>query len=155
MSVSVPRAECRSDSSIVMICFSPDDTFLLSSAIDNELRQYTTVDGRLCLKIDSARTGCLENYTRSYYMNGGDVIISGSSEEKVVRMYSAYTGDLMHVVQLYPERKHSSLYVQSLRGDPHTDFGFSVLVNYRCVGLYGAAVLCAHARVCMCVVTEG
>ena len=135
MSVSVPRAECRSDSSIVMICFSPDDTFLLSSAIDNELRQYTTVDGRLCLKIDSARTGCLENYTRSYYMNGGDVIISGSSEEKVVRMYSAYTGDLMHVVQLYPERKHSSLYVQSLRGDPHTDFGFSVLVNYRCVGL--------------------
>ena len=87
MSVSVPRAECRSDSSIVMICFSPDDTFLLSSAIDNELRQYTTVDGRLCLKIDSARTGCLENYTRSYYMNGGDVIISGSSEANVQRVH--------------------------------------------------------------------
>jgi hypothetical protein len=36
----------RSDGSIVMICFSPDDTFLLSSAVDNELRQYTAVDGR-------------------------------------------------------------------------------------------------------------
>jgi hypothetical protein len=48
-----------------------------------------------------------------------------------VRLYSAYTGDVMHVVQLYQQRKHSSLYVQSLRGDPHRDFCFSVLVNYR------------------------
>ena len=41
-----PNVFSRSDGSIVMICFSPDDTFLLSSAVDNELRQYTAVDGR-------------------------------------------------------------------------------------------------------------
>ena len=31
----------------------------------------------------------------------------------------------------YPGRRHTSLYVQSLRGDPHHESRFSVLVNYR------------------------
>jgi hypothetical protein len=59
----------------------------------------------------------------------------------VVRIYNSYTGELAHVLQLYPGRKHSSLYVQSLRGDPHTDFVFSVLVNYR----YAAMTRCGRA----------
>ena len=36
----------RSDRGNVMVCFSPDDRYLLSSAVDNEVRQYLAVDGR-------------------------------------------------------------------------------------------------------------
>ena len=35
-----------------MVCFSPDDRYLLSSAVDNEVRQYMAVDGRLTMKFD-------------------------------------------------------------------------------------------------------
>lgn len=33
---------------------------------------------------------------------------------------------------MYPGRKHESLYVQSLRGDPLHEHRFAILVNYRC-----------------------
>lgn len=32
---------------------------------------------------------------------------------------------------MYPQKRHSGLYIQSLRGDPLADMRFSVLVNYR------------------------
>lgn len=62
---------CRSDSGIVMVCFSPDDLFLLTAAVDNEVRQYTAVDGRQNLELEIPKTGRSDNYTRAYYMNGG------------------------------------------------------------------------------------
>ncbi|CAM9474506.1 unnamed protein product, partial [Hapterophycus canaliculatus] len=110
---------------------SPDDVFLLTSAVDNEVKQYLALDGRLHMDLDVPKTGLDENFTRSYYTSSGRLILSGSSEEQTVRLYCAQTGRLIHSAEMYPGRKHGSLYVQSLRGDPHHDFQFSVLVNYR------------------------
>eukprot|EP00741_Cyanophora_paradoxa_P003049 tig00000663_g2961.t1 len=120
----------QSDRGNVMVCFSPDDQYLLASAIDNEVRQYVAADGRLHLQLDLEKTGSLHNYTRSYYMNGRDYIISGSCEESVVRVHCARTGRALRDVPLDNARSSASLYVQSLRGDPFAPFEFSVLVAY-------------------------
>ncbi|KAF6142409.1 hypothetical protein GIB67_033836 [Kingdonia uniflora] len=90
-----PLSPCYTASSSrgnVMVCFSPDDHFLLASAVDNEVQQLLAVDGRVHLKFDIATTGSGQNYTRSYYMNGRDYIISGSCDEHVVRICCAQTG---------------------------------------------------------------
>ena len=71
-----PIYTCQSNSGHVMLCFSPDDLYMLTSAIDNEVRQYLTVDGRLQAHLRMPQTGHTENYTRAYYMNNGDRIIS-------------------------------------------------------------------------------
>ncbi|CAM9662216.1 unnamed protein product [Scytosiphon promiscuus] len=126
-----PIYTCNSEMGHVMLSFSPDDVFLLTSAVDNEVKQYLALDGRLHMNLDVPKTGLDENFTRSYYTSSGRLILSGSSEEQTVRLYCAQTGRLIHSAEMYPGRKHGSLYVQSLRGDPHHDFQFSVLVNYR------------------------
>ncbi|CAM9761535.1 unnamed protein product, partial [Choristocarpus tenellus] len=138
-----PIYSCKSDNGHVMLCFRqdhkivegggmhPDDVFLLTSAIDNEVKQYLALDGRLHMKLDIPKRQHHDNFTRSYYTSSGRLILSGSSEEQTVRLHCAQTGNLIHSAEMYPGRKHSSLYVQSLRGDPHHDFQFSVLVNYR------------------------
>eukprot|EP00243_Klebsormidium_subtile_P005544 TRINITY_DN222_c0_g5_i1.p2 TRINITY_DN222_c0_g5~~TRINITY_DN222_c0_g5_i1.p2 ORF type:complete len:169 (-),score=48.96 TRINITY_DN222_c0_g5_i1:416-868(-) len=113
-----------------MACFSPDDAFLLSSAVDNEVRQHCAADGRPHLTFDLAPTGSTHNYTRSYYMNGRDYIISGSCEENVVRLCCARTGRRLRDVTLEGRAMKGSLYVQSLRGDPFRDYHFSVLAAY-------------------------
>ncbi|CAB1107021.1 unnamed protein product [Ectocarpus sp. CCAP 1310/34] len=128
---NAPIYTCHSEMGHVMLSFSPDDVFLLTSAVDNEVKQYLALDGRLHMDLDVPKTGLDENFTRSYYTSSGRLILSGSSEEQTVRLYCAQTGRLIHSAEMYPGRKHGSLYVQSLRGDPHHDFQFSVLVNYR------------------------
>jgi WD40 repeat protein len=95
-----------------MVCFSPDDRFLLSSAVDNEVREVCVPDGRVYITFDIQvpprachtyvirdsdadtlqKRGSRQNYTRSYYMNGGEYIITGSCQESVVRVYNALTG---------------------------------------------------------------
>ena len=50
--------------------------------------------------LDMAALGSEHNYTRSYYMNGSDYIISGSCEESVVRVYCAKTGRFFRDVSL-------------------------------------------------------
>lgn len=50
------------------------------------------MDGRLHIKFDIAPKSSIGNYTRSYYLNGRDYIISGSCEENVVRVLCAQTG---------------------------------------------------------------
>ncbi|XP_058215382.1 protein DWD HYPERSENSITIVE TO UV-B 1-like isoform X4 [Rhododendron vialii] len=76
----------------VMVCFSPDDHYLLVSAVDNEVKQLLAADGRLHLDFNIVSTGSSQNYTRSYYMNGRDYVISGSCDENVVRVCCAQTG---------------------------------------------------------------
>ena len=115
----------------VMICFSPNDTYLLASAVDNEVRQYLTVDGRLQMLMDIDPYGRSDNYTRSYYMNGGDVVLSGSSEQDVIHLNCAHTGAALYSGKLFDNRADSSLYIQSLRGSPHCQNEFVLLVNYR------------------------
>ncbi|XP_062176970.1 protein DWD HYPERSENSITIVE TO UV-B 1 isoform X2 [Alnus glutinosa] len=113
----------------VMVCFSPDDHYLLVSAVDNEVRQLLAVDGRLHLKFEIASTESSQNYTRSYYMNGRDYIISGSSDEHVVRICCAQTGRRLKDLALEGSGS-GSMFVQSLRGDPFRDFNMSILAAY-------------------------
>jgi hypothetical protein len=53
-----------------MLCFSPDDVFLLTSAVDNEVSQYHAVDGRLHFSLDAPTppntASQQENFTRRY-----------------------------------------------------------------------------------------
>ncbi|GJD11083.1 hypothetical protein Gasu2_52360 [Galdieria sulphuraria] len=126
----------------VMVCFSPDDSYLLSSAIDNEVYQYTVSDGRLHTHFPIPQTRSNYNYTRSYYMNGKDYLITGSCEEKVVRIYSTMSGKLFREVgmstssssergnQFHTVLSKESPYIQSLRGDPFQPFSFSVLLSH-------------------------
>ncbi|KAM5549519.1 hypothetical protein ABKV19_000774 [Rosa sericea] len=129
-----PISPCYSSSSSrgnVMVCFSPDDHYLLVSAVDNEVRQLLAVDGRLHLNFEIASTGSSQNYTRSYYMNGRDYIISGSCDEHVVRICCAQTGRRLRDISLEGGgRSRSSMFVQSLRGDPFREFNLSILAAH-------------------------
>ncbi|KAG8368453.1 hypothetical protein BUALT_Bualt15G0047000 [Buddleja alternifolia] len=114
----------------VMVCFSPDDHYLLVSAVDNEVKQLLAVDGRLHLDFDIASTGSSQNYTRSYYMSGRDYIISGSCDEHVVRICCANSGRRLRDISLEGKGAGTSMFVQSLRGDPFRDFNMSILAAY-------------------------
>ncbi|KAJ4714773.1 WD repeat containing protein [Melia azedarach] len=125
-----PVQPCYTSSSSrgnVMVCFSPDDLYLLVSAIDNEVKQLLAVDGRLHMDFDITSTGSAYNYTRSYYMNGRDYIISGSCDEHVVRVCCAQTGRRLRDVYVEDSESGKSLFVQSLRGDPFREFHMAVL----------------------------
>uniref|UniRef100_A0A7N0TWP9 U2A'/phosphoprotein 32 family A C-terminal domain-containing protein n=2 Tax=Kalanchoe fedtschenkoi TaxID=63787 RepID=A0A7N0TWP9_KALFE len=114
----------------VMVCFSPNDQYLLASAVDNEVNQYLTVDGRPQMNFDIPSTGSSQNYTRSYYLNGGDYIISGSCDEHVVRVCCSQTGRRLRDIALEGKGSRSSMFVQSLRGDPFREFNMSILATY-------------------------
>ncbi|XP_031116324.1 uncharacterized protein LOC116020023 isoform X2 [Ipomoea triloba] len=114
----------------VMVCFSPDDLYLLVSAIDNEVKQILAVDGRLHTDFGITSTGSAHNYTRSYYMNGRDYIISGSCDESVVRICCAQTGKRLKDLYLEDNDFGGSILVQSLRSDPFRHFHMAVLAAY-------------------------
>ncbi|PRQ48126.1 putative transcription factor WD40-like family [Rosa chinensis] len=126
-----PRKPCYTASSSrgnVMACFSPDDHYLLVSAVDNEVKQLLAADGRLHMSFEIASTGSPHNYTRSYYMNGRDYIISGSCDEDLIRICCAQTGKRLRDVYLEDE-SGNSIFVQSLRGDPFRHFNMSILAT--------------------------
>ncbi len=126
-----PIFERRSETGNVMVCFSPDDEYLLVSAINNEVLQYTASDGRLERSFDIPKSKNNHNYTRSYYMNGRDYIISGSCTEDVVRVYNARTGQFFKEVDMDNRRgsRDRTIYVQSLRANPRYQFSFSALLS--------------------------
>lgn len=105
----------KSDSGHVMLCFSPDDHHILTSAVDNEVVQYTALDGRKHLVYPIPKTSNNINFTRAYYSCSGRFMLSGSSEEPCIRLHCSYTGVHLQSAELYPGRKHSSIYIQSLR----------------------------------------
>ncbi|KAL6277568.1 hypothetical protein ACE6H2_021169 [Prunus campanulata] len=127
-----PMRPCYTASSSrgnVMVCFSPDDLYLLVSAVDNEVKQLLAADGRLHMNFEIASTGSSHNYTRSYYMNGRDYIVSGSCDEDVVRICCAQTGRRLRDVYLEDKESGNSIFVQSLRGDPFRHFHMSILAT--------------------------
>ena len=63
-------------------------------------------------------------------MNGRDYIISGSCDEHAVRICCAQTGRRLRDISLEGRSLGSSMFVQSLRGDPFRDFNMSVLAAY-------------------------
>lgn len=58
------------------------------------------MDGRIHLDFEIGPTGSSQNYTRSYYLNGRDYIISGSCDEHVIRICCAQTGRRLRDVSL-------------------------------------------------------
>lgn len=65
-----------------------------------QVKQLSAIDGRVLLDFEIAPTGSTQNYTRSYYMNGRDYIISGSCDENIVRICCAQTGRRLRDVSL-------------------------------------------------------
>ena len=55
---------------------------------------------------------------------------SGSSEESEFRVHSTSTGEMLYCADLYPTKKDTSLYIQSLRGNPHDDNQLAVCTNF-------------------------
>eukprot|EP01117_Protostelium_nocturnum_P011849 TRINITY_DN4322_c1_g1_i2.p1 TRINITY_DN4322_c1_g1~~TRINITY_DN4322_c1_g1_i2.p1 ORF type:complete len:768 (-),score=257.15 TRINITY_DN4322_c1_g1_i2:100-2403(-) len=120
-----------SDTGLVMLTWSPDDKFILTSGSDNEVRQYEASTGKLDIKYKIPKKNQTHNYTRSYYTNNGDYMITGSCEESVVRMYSTKSGKLLREVELKANDIQDSCYIQSLRGDPNREFLFTVLLSFK------------------------
>lgn len=121
----------RSQTGNVMVCFSPDDKYFLASAWDNEVNQFETSTGHLDRTFKIPKTSNKDNYTRSYYMNGHDYIISGSCTEDVVRIYNSQTGRLYREIEM-DNRTHpwsTMIYVQSLRANPRKSHCFSTLLS--------------------------
>ncbi|KAG9129805.1 hypothetical protein Leryth_016031 [Lithospermum erythrorhizon] len=128
-----PHHPCYTASSSrgnVIVCFSPDDKYLLVSAVDNEVKQLLVSDGRLHLDFAISSTGSPQNYTRSYYMNGNDYVISGSCDENIVRICCAQTGRRLKDVTLEGKGSRATMFVQSLRSDPFKDFNMGILAAY-------------------------
>eukprot|EP00189_Rhodosorus_marinus_P010086 CAMPEP_0184741772 /NCGR_PEP_ID=MMETSP0315-20130426/4782_1 /TAXON_ID=101924 /ORGANISM="Rhodosorus marinus, Strain UTEX LB 2760" /LENGTH=741 /DNA_ID=CAMNT_0027212259 /DNA_START=238 /DNA_END=2463 /DNA_ORIENTATION=- len=138
--IKTPIYTRRSTKPTVMACFSPDDRYILTSAVDNEVKQYQTSDGTLVRDYDIRPVHSPSNYTRSYFMNNGEYFVSGSCCENVVRIFRTSTGKLLREVEIdsrwfsttweeFSEKgiDDDHIFVQSLRGDPFTAFNFSVL----------------------------
>jgi hypothetical protein len=118
-------------SGVVMINISADDSFLLASAQDNEINQYTLLDGQHNSRCNVTRTGLTGNFTRAYYSASGRHTITGACEQNSVKLLCTYTGNFLTSVSMTPIMRDPSIYVQSLRGSPHDDFRLCVLCNYR------------------------
>jgi WD40 repeat protein len=104
-----------------MLTFSPDDSFLLLSAQDNEIQQILTATGKTHTSFSMKKTGLESNYTRSYYSSTGSLIFTGSCEQSTLSLLCAATGDVISNIDLYSGRKNNSLYIQTLRGNPAAD----------------------------------
>jgi hypothetical protein len=76
------------------------------------VRQFNSVDGSLHTLYDIKKTGNDQNFTRSYYMNGTDFIVSGSTEETVVRVSNNTKLDLLEIYWIF----HSFFVVPSADG---------------------------------------
>ena len=64
------------------------------------MRQLLAGDGRIHSTLDLVAVGSAHNYTRSYYVNGRDYIVTGSCEEAVVRIACGSTGRILRDVAL-------------------------------------------------------
>lgn len=112
MTTRQPIYSIQGENGFVMVNFSPDDTFLLTSANDNEINQYLSVDGSQHTSFQVPRTGLKGNFSRAYYSSSGSRIITGACEESGLSILDASTGELLSRVDVYSGRKNDSLYIQ-------------------------------------------
>lgn len=126
-----PVAIMRSSGGHITLSWSPDDTKILTSAVDNEVRQWLAGDGRPLGRVDLPASHVSTNYTRAYYADGGASVVAGSSEEGVVRVNSAHTGEPLRTISLLDGRQGAGVYVQSLRGHPTRTGHVGVITCYR------------------------
>jgi WD40 repeat protein len=107
-----PINTLKCNTGIVTIHFSADDTFLIASALDNEINQFSFADGRLNFRYDIPSKGLDANFTRAYFSASGRYTLTGSCEESTVKFLSSYTGELLDAVDIYPNKRDPSLYIQ-------------------------------------------
>ena len=131
----IPIYTHNADSGLVMIAVSPCDSFILCSAVDNEIRQIHALDGRDHCLFSIPRTGKEGNFSRASYSQTGNYVLVGASEEKRVRMLCSASGEVVSTTNIYGGAvgKDESMYCQSLRNDPTSDNAFSVLVGYKAI----------------------
>jgi hypothetical protein len=120
--------KCKSG--VVMVHFSSDDSYLLASALDNEIKQINFSLGKVNFDYKLQSIGLDGNFTRAYFSASGRYTITGSCEESNIKFLCTHTGELLHTIPIYPDSRDKSLYIQSLRGNPRTDEEFCVLSNY-------------------------
>jgi hypothetical protein len=125
-----PINTLKCSTGVVTIHFSSDDNFLLASALDNEINQFSFADGRLNFRYNIPSTGSEANFTRGYFSASGRYTLTGACEESTVKFLCSYTGEMLETVDVYPRKRDKSLYIQSLRGSSRTDGEFCVLANY-------------------------
>ena len=113
----------------VTLSFDPSDTMLLTAGVDNEVSLHLVADGRMALRLDVEETGRLDSYSRAYFGASGSEIVSGCSEEAVVRVHSTSTGGLLSTVELFDGRPSNTLFVQSLRAHPVLSGRIGVLTH--------------------------
>jgi hypothetical protein len=110
--ISAPVYTITTPRSLVMINFSPNDAFLLSSGVDNEVNQYLVADGRHHLRYDVPARGSDINFTRAYYSASGGYVLTGGCEESCVHLLCSSTGSMLMTVPLFPASQLPSAYVQ-------------------------------------------
>lgn len=79
----------------------------------SQVKQLSAADGRLHTDFGIVSKGSSHNYTRSYYMNGRDYIVSGSSEESTIRVCCAHTGRRLRDISL-EVNPHKTLLIYSI-----------------------------------------
>lgn len=62
--------------------------------------QRLAVDGTLHARLGAPRTHLDDNFTRAYYSASGARVLSGSSEERVVRVHCARTARLLDEAEM-------------------------------------------------------
>lgn len=124
----------KTDTAIVMINFSPNDSMVLSAGSDNEVHQYLVANGHKHMTYNVPKRYSAVNFTRAYYSSSGEYIATGGSEEDCINLLSTSTGGLLCNVPLFPDTAFPSPYVQSLRLCPNSDRLMTILVNDRVLG---------------------
>jgi len=84
-----PVACCNTDTLNVMCCFSPDDSRLLVSGVDEALRQFDLRERGPGSKFPVPALGSSINYRRSLYAAGGEVVATVATNESLLRLYDA------------------------------------------------------------------
>eukprot|EP00762_Andalucia_godoyi_P001481 ANDGO_00227.mRNA.1 Histone acetyltransferase type B subunit 2 len=118
-------------SPVVMACFSPNDKMVLACGVDNNVVQIDAPTGRPNLFFNAPQRRLSDNYTRAYYMNGGEFVIIGSSQESCIRCFDATNGKFVREFDFPDSVLGSPVFIQSLRGDTLQDFRFTALLFSR------------------------
>jgi len=86
-----PVLNCPGSTLNVMCSFSPDDSRLLVSGVDEELQQFDLRTGGSS-QFPVPSLGSSINYRRSLYIAGGDVVATVATNESLLRFYDASAG---------------------------------------------------------------
>ena len=126
-----------------MVCFSPDDQYMLASGTDNDIALIETSTGAHGPPLHLCRTFRTNNYCRSYFLSGAQYCVVGRSRQRVVSVVHTdgrgVARELDVALALHAHHTHRPVcavsgigapsYVQSLRGHPSVELQLGVLVK--------------------------